>query len=68
MPRIRITMMSLMRRPTAMTASSTSAEPSHAAPVSPSDCTSEWLATPSSGAPSRKSATPKLAPELTPST
>ena len=68
MPRMRMTMMSLMRRLTAITMASTSAEPSHAAPATPSDRTNECPATPSRGAPSRNSATPSPAPELTPST
>ena len=68
MPRMRMTMMSLMRRLTAITTSSTSAAPSHAAPAMPSDCTNECAETPSSGAPSRNSATPSPAPELMPST
>ncbi len=62
MPRIRITMMSLMRRLTAMTTASTSADPIHAAPAMPSDWMNNVRTTPSSGAPSRKSATPSEAP------
>ena len=68
MPRIRITMMSLMRRLTAMTISSTRAAPSHAAPAMLSDWTNECAETPSRGAPKRNSATPRPAPELMPST
>ena len=68
MPRIRMTMMSLMRRLTAMTMPSTRAAPSHAAPAMPSDWTNECPATPSKGAPSRNNATPSPAPELTPNT
>ena len=68
MPRIRITMMSLMRRLTAMTISSTRAAPSHAAPAMPSDWTNECAETPSRGAPKRNCATPRPAPELMPST
>lgn len=49
MPRMRMTMMSLMRRLTAITTSSTSAAPSHAASAMPSDCTNECAETPSSG-------------------
>jgi len=68
MPRMRMTMMSLMRRLTAMTMASTRAEPIQAAPAMPSDWTNEWPATPSSGAPSRNMATPSEAPELMPRT
>ena len=59
MPRIRITMMSLMRWPTAAMTTSTSAAPSQAAPAMPID-----EPTPAS----TTSATPRLAPELMPST
>ncbi len=59
MPRIRMTMMSLMRWPTAAITSSTVAAPAHAAVAMPTD-----EPTPAS----TTSATPRLAPELMPST
>ena len=59
MPRIRMTMMSLMRCPTAAITSSTAAAPVHAAAAMPID-----EPTPAS----TTSATPRLAPELMPST
>ena len=66
MPRIRITMMSLILDATAPTISSTAAAPIHAAPAMPS--AEAAVEIPKSGAPSRNSATPNDAPELMPST
>ena len=67
-PRIRITMMSLIRRLTAMIDNRMSADPIHAAPAVPTLASNECPAMPSSGAPNRNNATPRLAPELIPST
>ena len=58
-PKINITIMSFMRCPTAAITSSTTAAPSQAAPAMPID-----EPTPAS----TTSATPRLAPELMPST
>ena len=58
-PKINITMMSLMRCPTAAITNSTAAAPAHAAEAAPID-----EPTPAS----TTSATPRLAPELMPST
>lgn len=66
MPRMRITMMSLMRCPTIAMIMSTAAEPAQAAPAMPMAENAADM--PSSGAPRMKSATPRLAPELMPST
>ena len=57
-----MTMISLMRRLMARIAASTRAAPSHAAPTMPSDWRKELPPIPSSGAPSRKRATPSEAP------
>lgn len=59
MPRIRITMMSFIRCPTAVITSNTTAAPTHAAPAMPID---EPIPA------STTSATPRLAPELMPRT
>ena len=67
-PRIRITIMSLIRRLTAMINNRMSADPIHAAPAVPTLASNECPAMPSSGAPNRNNATPRLAPELIPST
>ena len=63
-----MTMMSLMRRLTAAISIRISAEPIQAAPAMPRVEISGCPVRPRSGAPSRKIATPRLAPELMPST
>ena len=68
MPRIRITMISLMRRLQRATNERMAAAPIQAAPAMPSDERSAEPPKPRSGAPSNSRATPKLAPELIPST
>lgn len=63
-----MTMMSLIRRLTAAISIRISAEPIQAAPAMPRVEISGCPVRPRSGAPSRKIATPRLAPELMPST
>ena len=60
--------MSLMRRLTKAMSTKISAEPIQAAPAIPRVEIKPLPATPKSGAPNSRRATPKLAPELIPST
>ena len=69
MPMMSTAMMSLMRVVTAMMTSRMRAAPAHAAPTAPMPPHhTDEAEMPSRGMPSVKSATPRLAPELTPST
>lgn len=68
-PKIRMAMISLSRTETAMITARISAAPTHADPTTPIlRNVSEATETPNSGAPSKKSETPRLAPELIPNT
>ncbi len=67
-PTMSITFIFFMRRDSAMTSSSIAAEPVHAMPVMPMAEAADPAVMPKSGMPSVNSATPRLAPELIPST